>query len=159
MRQVHKHLPACLVQLDGVALLDELANNLAFLVFDDEHFLGTDHVLDHNCPQVGQDVLILALSERIVGKNLGVWCSTGGGEATNTHGDQWVDLGDGKLLHFLVKLLHQLRPIFKADLEDLAVLDLRYADQVEMGVREVVCVWQFLDKLGPISTTKIQPFG
>jgi hypothetical protein len=46
------------VQLDRVALLDKLPNNLSFVVLHDQYFLGLDHSLDERRPESRQDVQV-----------------------------------------------------------------------------------------------------
>lgn len=86
------------------------------------------------------------LAKRIVGQGAGVRCSPIW-KATHAHAHQWVDVGYRKLLHFFVELLDKSGPVFQADLEDLSVINLAYANKVEVRVCEVVAIRQFLYKL------------
>jgi hypothetical protein len=62
-------------------------------------------------------------------------------------------------LHLLKELLNQLVPVFQADLENLAIFDLRYPDQIEMGVCQVVLIWVFLNELVTVRSCKKCFFG
>lgn len=86
------------------------------------------------------------LAKRVIGKSARVWRAAVG-QATDPHGHEGVDVGDGQLLHFFVKLLNQASPIVQADLEHLAIFDLADPNQVEMGMGEEVLVGQFFDEL------------
>jgi hypothetical protein len=48
-------------------------------------------------------------------------------------------------LHLVVQFANQLSPVLQADLEDLAVLDLTNANEVEVTVKEEITVGQSLD--------------
>ena len=50
-------------------------------------------------------------------------------------------------LHLIVQFLHQLKPVVKADLEDLSVVNLGYPNEVKVAMSDVVTVGQVLDKL------------
>ena len=69
MGQVHQTFARGLIQLDGIALLDELAHDLTFVVLDDQHLFGLHHLLDHDGPQVGEHVGILVLAQGIIGEH------------------------------------------------------------------------------------------
>ena len=89
-------------------------------------------------------VVVLVLPERVICQGAGVW-RTAIGKATHTHVDQRVEVGDWQLLHLIVELADQLGPVLQADLEDLTVLDLADANEVEVGVGEEIPVRQILD--------------
>ena len=138
VRQVHEGLADGFVERDRVALLDELPNDLALVVLDDEHLLRPDHLLDHDDAEVGKDFGVLVLAKRVRREEGGV---RGAGRRQAPHGQEGVRFGDGQDLHLVVELLYELDPVVQADLEDLAVVDLGNADQVEVAVREEVPVW------------------
>lgn len=50
-------------------------------------------------------------------------------------------------MHLLIQLLDKLGPVFQADLENLAIVNLRNADKVEVGMGEKVSVWEIFDEL------------
>lgn len=50
--EIDETLADGLVELHGVAFLDELAHNLALVVLHDENLLRSYHLLDHDGPQV-----------------------------------------------------------------------------------------------------------
>jgi hypothetical protein len=52
MGEEDQALSCGLVELNGVRLLDELPNNLTLVILDNQHLLGTDHLFNHDLPQV-----------------------------------------------------------------------------------------------------------
>ena len=136
--EVNEAFPDGLVQLHGIAFLDELAHNLSLVVFDNQDFLGANHALNHDDAQVGQDLVVLVLPERVVHEQRGVGGAAAGHAAANGH--ERVQVGNGQLLHLLVELLDELQPVVEADLEDFAVVNLGYPNQVVVAVKQVVSV-------------------
>lgn len=63
------------------------------------------------------------------------------------HADQGVGVRKWKRLHLLIQLLHELCPVFQTNLEDLPVLNLRNANEVEMAVSKEVSIGQILNQL------------
>lgn len=139
MRQIYQNFATGLVQLNGVALLDEFAHNLAFVVLHDQHFLGPDHVLDHHLPKVGQDLGVLVLAERIVGEDTRIWGSAVH-QTSGAHGNERIQVSDGELLHFFVELLNELGPVLEADFENLSILNLRDPNEIKVRVLQVVSI-------------------
>lgn len=84
------------------------------------------------------------LPKRVIGKGTRVG-RTAIRQTAHSHADQRIEIRDGKLLHLLIKLLDELRPVLQANLENLSVIDLADADQVEMAMGQVIGVGQFLD--------------
>lgn len=146
--QVDQRFPDRLVELDGVTFLDDLSDDLSFIVLDNQDFLRSDHLLDHDDSQVGQDLVVFVLSETVVHQECGVRGAVVGHVAAN--GNERVEVGQGKLLHFLVELLDHLEPVVEAYLENFAVVNLRYPDQVVVSVDEVVSVREVLDELAKV---------
>lgn len=109
MRKIDQSLPNRLIQLNGVGLLDEFSDNLSLVVLDDQNFFGTDHFLDHDNSQVGKDLVVLVLSKRVVHKKSRVRCTTT--RHSSADGHEGVEIGDWKLLHFIIKLLNKLEPV------------------------------------------------
>lgn len=144
MGEVYEALAYRLVELDSVTLLDKLADDLALVVLHDEHFLGAHHLFNHDDAEIGEDLLVLVLPQRVVVEQRRIWCS---GRCQGAHGEEGVGVCEGQRLHLLVELLHELEPVVEADFEDFSVVNLRDADEVKMGVGEKVAVWQVLDKL------------
>lgn len=68
-------------------------------------------------------------------------------KTAHAHAHQRVDVSYRKLLHFFVELLDKSGPVFQANLKDLSVINLTYANEVEVCMCEVVSIRQFLDKL------------
>lgn len=71
-------------------------------------------------------------------------------QATNCHGRERIDIRDRQLLHFLVQLLYQFRPIFKADLKYFSVVDLAYPDKVIVCVRKIITIGKILNQLSSL---------
>jgi len=94
MGEEDETFPGGLVELDGVALLDKLTHNLALVVFDNEDLFRTDHFFNHNLTQIGKDLRILVLPERVIGKHIGVR-STAVSETAHVHGDEWIKVSNG----------------------------------------------------------------
>ena len=46
--KINKALPDGLIELNRITLFDELADNFSFIVFHNQNFFGTHHLLDHN---------------------------------------------------------------------------------------------------------------
>jgi len=90
------------------------------------YLFGLDHPLNHDLAEVGEHVVVQMLPQRKVGVHGGVNGATTAGNTTNhlPHTQQWVDVCHRDVLHLLVQFLDQLIPIFQANLENLAVLDL-----------------------------------
>ena len=92
VRQVDEDLAHALVKDDRVRLLHKLTDHLALVILDDEDLLWLDHALDHDEPQVRQDLGVDVLPERLAG-----------GEASAAHAarevetQQRVDLWHGRL--------------------------------------------------------------
>lgn len=63
------------------------------------------------------------------------------------HCNKGANIRDREGLHFLIQFLDKFIPVFKADFEYLAILDLRYPDKIEMRVSEITPVWDALNKL------------
>ena len=63
------------------------------------------------------------------------------------HAEQRIHVRYGQRLHLFKQFLDQLIPIFQADFEYLAVLNLGYPNKVEMSMGEVFFVGQFFDEL------------
>jgi hypothetical protein len=141
MGEENQTLSGRLVQLDGVALLDELADNLALVVLHDQDLLRPDHLLNHDCSQVGQDFSVLILTKWVVSHHVGLASAA----SCDAHVKEGVHVGDWQSLHLIVELRDKLGPIFQADLEDLTVVDLTDPDEVEVAMREEVAVHQVLN--------------
>lgn len=58
MGEVDENFSHVLVQHNGVNLLQVFSDDLAFVVFDDEHFFWLDHSANHNETQIGEDVCV-----------------------------------------------------------------------------------------------------
>lgn len=139
MGEVDQALSYRLVELDGVALLDEFPDDLTLIIFHDQDFFRTDHLFDHDCAQAGKNFFVLVLAKGVVGEGARVR-RTSIRKATDAHAHQWVDIGDRELLHFFVEFLHKSCPVLQADLKNLSIIDLADANEVEMSVGEVVTV-------------------
>lgn len=61
--------------------------------------------------------------------------------------DEGVDVRNRQGLHFLVELLHKLEPVVEANLEYLAIVDLRDPNKIEVTVGQEVAVWEILNQL------------
>ncbi len=55
------------------------------------------------------------------------------------------------MLHFFIQLLDELSPVFQADLEDFAVVYLRYTYEIEMGVVQIITSGKIFNELANIS--------
>ena len=75
MSEIDQTLPSGLVQLNGVTLLDELSYDLALIIFNYKDFFWSYHFLDHDLAQAREDLTVLVLSQRIVGKCTGMGCT------------------------------------------------------------------------------------
>jgi hypothetical protein len=85
------------------------------------------------------------LSKRIVVEDRGVRGAATGNSCADSH--EGVEVGDGELLHLLVKLLDELEPVVEANLEDFSIIDLRYPDKIVVTVNKEISVRKLLDKL------------
>jgi hypothetical protein len=150
MGKENKTFPRRLVQLNGVALLDEFSNDFALIVFDNQNLLRLDHLLNHDGSQVGQDFGVLVLAQLVVGKQARVACSTTTvsktGEAAQVQ--QRIHISHWDTLHLVVEFGHQLRPVLQANLENLAIINLADTDKVEVAVGKVFFLREILNDLG-----------
>jgi hypothetical protein len=145
MCQVDQALSNRLVKLYRVTLLDEFSDDFTLVVLNNQDFLGTDHLLDHNDSKVREDLVVFVLSERVVIEHCRVRGAAARHSCANCH--KRVKVGHGELLHLLVKLLDKLEPIVEANLENFSIIDLRYPNKIVVTVNEEIAVGEFLDKL------------
>lgn len=103
------------------------------------YLFGLNHTLDHNDTETGENLGVEALTERDVSRSR--LHHSAGAEV------QQRQFHDRELLDLFVKLCHQLGPVLQANLEDLALLDLRDLEQVLVSDQQHLAVLRVLDKL------------
>jgi hypothetical protein len=126
------------------------------------YFFRLDHSLDHDLSEVGKYGGVLVFPQGIAGMHARVHCTSSTSKWTRnhlSHIQERAHISYGERLHLLKELLNQLVPVFQADLEYLAIFDLRYPDQIEMGVCQVVLIWVFLNELVTVRSCKKCFFG
>jgi hypothetical protein len=128
-----------------VALLDEFSHDFTLVVFDNQNLLRTNHLLDHDDSQVGENLVVLVFSEGVVVEDRRVGGAAAGDACADGH--EGVEIRDRELLHLLIKLLNKLKPVIQANLEDFSIIDLRYPNKIVVTVDEEVSVRELLDKL------------
>jgi hypothetical protein len=90
----------------------------------------------------------------VAGMHTRVHCTSSGNWAGNhlSHVQKRAHICYWERLHLLKQLLNQFVPVFQADLEYLAIFDLRYPDQIEMSVGQIVLIWVSLNELLTVRT-------